>query len=363
MKKKPSLYMVSTINRSIGKTALCLGLALKLKEEGLRVGYFKPVGWKTTRELDRFIDEDALLMKHALNLNVESESLNPICLDYRYLDTFKEKQTDFLEKVKSAYEDASKNMDFMIVESASEPYIGAFMGLSAFNVSKALDSDILFVSSYSKDTAVDEVIFKREYCLQKGNRCLGIVFNRIRKADYDRIKDLFVPFLKARGINVWGVIPDYAPLTAPTIQELVEILGGKVLTGWEGLSNIVENYLIGAMTQESAIRYFRKAPNKAVITGGDRPDIALAALETNTSALILTGNIYPDVRVLAQAGERKIPVILVPYDTYTTVEKIRETTGKIRVGDWKRINFAKKLVAEYLNWEGLLSYFNLAKGR
>ena len=42
--------------------------------------------------------------------------------------------------------------------------------------------------------------------------------------------------------------------------------------------------LVGAMSVESALSYFRRKPNKAVITGGDRADIQLAALEKRLPA-------------------------------------------------------------------------------
>ena len=56
--------------------------------------------------------------------------------------------------------------------------------------------------------------------------------------------------------------------------------------------------------------YFRRKPNKAVITGGDRADIQLAALETSTRCLILTGNLYPSPAVLNRAEELCVPVLL-----------------------------------------------------
>lgn len=49
---------------------------------------------------------------------------------------------------------------------------------------------------------------------------------------------------------------------------------------------MVEHLMIGAMDVDSALTYFRRKPNKAVITGGDRPDIQLAALETSTKCTI-----------------------------------------------------------------------------
>jgi len=128
--------------------------------------------------------------------------------------------------------------------------------------------------------------------------------------------------------------------------------------GERNLSNLVETYLVGAMTQDSALRYFRRAPRKAVITGGDRLDIALAALETDTSALILTGDFPPDVRVLTAAEEKGIPIILVSYDTYSTIERVKDVTGKIKIDDEKRINLAKKLVADHVDWRGILQFLD-----
>jgi BioD-like phosphotransacetylase family protein len=123
---------------------------------------------------------------------------------------------------------------------------------------------------------------------------------------------------------------------------------------------IVERYLIGAMTPDAALRYFRASPRKAVITGGDRPDICLAALETDTSLLLLTGNIHPNHVILNKAQERGVPVLLVPYDTYTTVNKLQDMAGKIKYGDKRRIKLAKQLVTEHVDWRGLLKFLKEA---
>ena len=68
MKNLPSLYVASDTHESIGKTAICLGLALKFKDKGLNVGYFKPIGWHTSSREGKPVDDDTLLMKHLLNL-------------------------------------------------------------------------------------------------------------------------------------------------------------------------------------------------------------------------------------------------------------------------------------------------------
>ena len=71
-------------------------------------------------------------------------------------------------------------------------------------------------------------------------------------------------------------------------------------------------------------------PNKAVITGGDRPDIQLAAMETSTRCLILTGNIRPEAQIISRAEEEGIPILSTHHDTMTTIERIEGFFGKTR---------------------------------
>jgi len=362
MKKVPSLYVASATRQSVGKTALCLGLALLFREEGLKVGYYKPVGWRTKTLKGQPIDEDTLLMKETLKLEEPLELLAPILLEYHYLDQYSpEDSPELLKKVKDAYREVSEGKDILIIESLHEPSLGESLNLSAADLAKAFGSYLLLLSSTPQDIAVDEILFESSCISGKGLGCCGVVFSRVREPIDRRIKERVIPAIERHGIRVWGVIPESTALTAPTVGEVAETLGGEVLCGEDFLSKPVENYLVGAMTPEAALRYFRRAKRKAVVTGGDRPDIALAALETDTSAVILTGNIHPDVRVLAKAEEKGVPIILVPYDTYTTVNKVRDITGKITVGDVKRINEAKRIAAEYVDWRGLLSMIGVKR--
>ncbi len=360
LKKIPSLYILSATRSSIGKTALCLGLALNFREEGVNVGYFKPLGWRTISLDGKPLDEDTLHMKEILDLEEPLELITPVLFEYQYLDQYSmEHAASLLDRVSQAYQRVAKDKDIVIIESLHEPYLGVSLNLSAPDLAKKFESHLLLLSTTLRDTAVDEILFEYSCISQKGTKCNGVIFNRVRRPIDGRIKNVIVPALEKQGIRVWGLIPESTTLTAPTVEELVETLGGEVLCGEKKLSNLVERYLIGAMTQDSAIRYFRRAPKKAVITGGDRPDIALAALETDTSVLILTGNLHPDVRVLAKAEERGVPIVLVSYDTYTAVDRVKDATGKIKVGDRKRINEAKRLISKYVNCKELLSYLKL----
>ena len=49
MSKKPNLYVCSATS-FCGKSTVSLGLALNFKEQGYKVGYFKPIGWEMSRD-------------------------------------------------------------------------------------------------------------------------------------------------------------------------------------------------------------------------------------------------------------------------------------------------------------------------
>jgi hypothetical protein len=107
------------------------------------------------------------------------------------------------------------------------------------------------------------------------------------------------------------------------------------------------------MNVDKALKYFRQKRNKAVITGGDRPEIQLAALETSTKCIILTGNQYPSEIILAQAEERHVPILLAKDDTQAAVEKTARLFGRLRVRDQRKLDRAIELIDQYIDFAAL----------
>ncbi len=357
MSEKPNLYVYSTTS-FCGKSTVCLGLALNFKGKGYKVGYFKPIGWEMSRGArGEKIDEDAQLMTKVLDLDLPIDLIAPVILSERFLEETSRIDTEeYMTKVLQAYEKASKDMDLMILEGPYAIGIGTSIGLDAITLVKKFEAQVLKVSSIENDTTVDRIIWEKKTHEIINEQCLGIILNLIPKTDIERIKGFAIPTLKKHNIDVLGVIPENIEMKAPTVREVCERTAATILTRKDKLDSLIENFLVGAMTPESALTYFRRALRKAVITGGDRTDIQLAALQTDTSVLILTGNIYPDIRVIARAEKLGVPILLVPYDTYTTVRNIEFLTGRIRPDDNKKIQLAKKLVNTHVEWEKILEY-------
>jgi hypothetical protein len=118
---------------------------------------------------------------------------------------------------------------------------------------------------------------------------------------------------------------------------------------------MVESLTVGAMNVNSALEYFRQRQNMAVITGGDRTDLQLAALESSTNCLILTGHTPPQQLILARAEDLEIPILTVDFDTLTTVEIVDRAFGTVRLHENIKVECMQQLIEEHFDVNQLLS--------
>ncbi len=67
-----------------------------------------------------------------------------------------------------------------------------------------------------------------------------------------------------------------------TVAEISRAIDGDIILFKDKANDLVENVMLGAMSPDSARDYFSRLRNKAVVTGFQRADLQLAALETST---------------------------------------------------------------------------------
>lgn len=345
-----NLYVMGTAGS--GKTSVALGLALKYRQEGYRVAYFKPVGSAGSSTAQS--DEDALLMKEVLEMEHSLETIVPYTAGPSYLSGYKHSCVS-VKTILEAYEKIAAGMDLVLIGGASFPHIMGCFGLDAASLAVALQAAPLFVIRIDNDYSLDTAIFFNNYLELKGIAAAGNIFYNVPHSLLAKTEGIYQPILEDRGYRILGIIPQHPEITSPTVKDYFEVLGGEILAGVDNLDHVVEDVVIGAMTVESALGYLRRTANKAVITGGDRSEVALSALETSTAAIILTGGLYPNIKVIARAEEKNIPVILVHYDTYTTIEKMYEVTRRIKATDQKAIQTAVSNIEKHCDWRSILS--------
>jgi hypothetical protein len=178
---------------------------------------------------------------------------------------------------------------------------------------------------------------------------MGLILNQIPEQHRDFVRKLAIPYLENENITVLGSLPRVARLSALSLGELAEVLKAQVLTETYDPQALAETFTVGAMTADQALSRFRRYQNKAVITGGDRTDIQLAALETSTVVLILTGNLHPSPLIIQQAESLHIPILLVNQNTMETVESIERAYGKTRLGQHEKLDTFMQLMKDNVN--------------
>jgi len=311
-----------------GKTVLIYGLLRKFSSEGLRVGYFKPIS-KARYRLPSMthVDPDVITLKQALSLEDKLEDMNPITITRNILN-FKNNVESLKKRIEEAYGKIASGKDVILAESYPNLEIMTSIGFPLPQLTKMLNAKTVFVLSAKERDVIDEVVDKLVlyncYFEHYGAKIDGVIVNNVPIYYSERVEDVIVPEIERLGLKVYGVIRERVRLTAPTVSDIVEALNAEILENRDKLSNIVEDVLVGAMAPMAALRWLRRAINAAIVTGGDRTDLIITALETKPSVVILTGGLYPDIGVLVKARETSTPILLVPYDTYTTVEKLRE---------------------------------------
>jgi BioD-like phosphotransacetylase family protein len=329
-----TLYIGSSETYS-GKTLTSIVLGTRWQRQGRRVGYFKPLGLLPVTVGGAVSDEDALFVAKCLKLDLAPSDLCPIVLTRGscHMDPGLARS-----RVLKAFESASKDADVMIVSGIGALLSrGSMLGLNGVRMAELLDAKVLLIGKCESYLDADSVLASRQAL---GERLIGAFLNLVPPRLKEEIWDHVIPCLEASGLTIFGLLPRDPVLHSVTVKELAEATGGEFLSGAEAADELVENFVVGAMGVEYALRYFRRTPRKCVITGGDRSDLQLAALETPTRCLVLTGDLRPSHTVLARAQELGVPVLLVKDDTLGTVSTIDEMLGKLRVREPKKIDHA-----------------------
>ena len=353
---KQEIYVVSTEEQA-GKTVVMIGLALKARNLGRKVGYFKPIGLGSTVTAEgAIIDDDVETMKEILELEYANETLCPITLGrVEFLAEYKRADmSKYLARITESHAKASEDKDLVLIEGPPSLSIGFSLWSPVPKLAAEFGANILLVAWFRNDFIVDEVLQIQDYCAKWDVSLLGVILNRVPKDRMAEVENGIKPFLQDRGVKVLGVIPEDDLLSSLTAQEVHQAIGGRIIAGKDGMGNIIRTFLVGAMTPESATRYFQKATDELVITGGDRTDIIFAALETGASAIILTGNLQPSVKILPRADDLAVPMIVVPYDTYTTLQLVQKIVGRIKPGDKRRLDIAREILDKYVDWNQIL---------
>lgn len=353
MTDEVSRLVLASARRNAGKTSFIVGAAKNLGKE---MAYIKPFGDRLLYSKKRLWDYDASLLTRLFVLDERPENMT-LGFDHsklRYMYAKKGLQKRVQEMVSQILQpEEGQKPEVLFAETGSDLRYGASVGLDALSLAHYIDGEIVLMVSGNRETVVDDVSFYKKYLDLDDVTLKGMVLNKIH--DVEDFKETHMDFLQDLDIPLLGILPYEKDLTHISLNYLADSFFAKVLAGKDSLTNVVESIFVGAMSADEAMGdpNFKK-DRKLVITSGDRSDMILAALESNTSGIIVTNNILPSSTLVSKAKAKEIPLLIVQEDTYSIAKKLDELEPLLTEDNQKNIRLLEEMIRKNVDMEKLL---------
>jgi len=329
----------ASMSESAGKTSMMVGIGKSL---GRKIGYMKPMGDRLLYQKKRLWDYDSALVTNIFGLKNKPEDITMgfehSKLGYMYDEAGRKAR---LLEIAGSIED---DCEILLVESGRNLRYGSSVNLDAVSIAKDLGAGLVVVLAGAEDVMMDDMAYIKRSVNLHGVQLLGVIINKV--TDPEDFRATHMEAINALGIHVLGILPFKEELTQFSMDYLANMLFAKVLAGDEEMQRPVKNIFVGAMSATAAQRdpSFQKE-GKLIITSGDRSDIILAALETDTAGIVLTNNILPSPTIISKAAEAKIPLLLVHTDTFRTAKQVDDAIPLLTKDSSAKIEILQKLAS------------------
>ncbi len=351
----PRIFIAAT-RQNDGKTTTSLGLIAALQQYFPRIGYIKPVGQRFVEIEEQKIDEDTVLMDSVYSMNCPLVDMSPIAVEPDFTRKYLQSANNeaLVKRIKKAFDRVAWEKDFVLCEGSGHAGVGSVFDLSNAQVARTLEAKVIIVTQGGIGKPIDEVALNQALFEKEGVEIIGVILNKVLGSKVDYVADFARRGLKRKGLELLGVIPHQRVLSCPTVDLVREELNAELLNEPPNLRRLVTDVVVGAMSAQNAVKYFRH--DALLITPGDREDIILAvrdSLDTQTddkmAGLVLTGNLRPNASLLKMIRTMSIPVLLAAQDSYEVAAKVHDLTVKTRPSDAEKISLIRNIIATSVN--------------
>lgn len=142
-----------------------------------------------------------------------------------------------------------------------------------------------------------------------------------------------------------ATLPEDRHLASPIVRDIAPAIDGTLSGDHTLFDEASRDLVVGPVSAHEGMDYFRKYPNKTIVSRHDRIDIALGALDYQPLCLILSGG-EPTLPYVAQRAEREsFALITTPLTTVETVDAIGPLYGQSPFSGARKLSAAAQLVA------------------
>jgi phosphate acetyltransferase len=345
------ILLVVPTGHGSGLTSTCLGLVDALQQQGVAVGFIKPLAQPQAAGEDR----SSLLIRLTTALNPP----DPIPAAEVERRLSQNEIDDLLEQVVAAAEPVLAAYDIVVVEGLVTGPELTYANRMNLALAKALDAEVLLVGSENGDSAErlaeSMAITAQTYRAGEHDRVIGAVATRVR-GDRAELRAA----LADRDLVLVGAVPFRAELTWPRVRDLVAGLDVTVIATGEP-DRRVKDVIIAAQAVPGILPLLQEG--RLIVVPGDRYDVilsvCLAAMNgTRLAGLLLTVGLEPDPRVWALCGpalETGLPVMLTPSYSYETAAIVHAVDPEVPADDLDRARLVMSAVSGALDSAWLTS--------
>ncbi|HPD15740.1 MAG TPA: AAA family ATPase [Planctomycetota bacterium] len=361
--KKPKKLFVAATRQDQGKTTISLGLLAAFEEMTPPVGFIKPVGQRYVEVDGVRVDEDVALMRAVFKHEVGLADMSPVTVGRSFTRDYilHPNRQSLVDRVRAAFERVAEGKSAVVIEGTGHAGVGSCFDMSNAEVAKLLGAKVIIVTEGGIGGPIDEVMLNASVFHEHGVEILGVILNKVRPEKLDSVATFVEEGLGRKGIELLGVIPHETILSNPTMNQILNEVGGDLLNGDRYLANEIETVIVGAMTAHRALDYIYH--NSLLITPGDRDDLILAAMSSYAvgedkanfvAGMLLTGGVRPHENIVRLLRRTNIPVVLVKGDSYSVAAAVNNLKIKIQPVDTKKIVMARRLVKRFVNVQRIL---------
>lgn len=342
-----------------GKSIVALGLVNMLLGKAQKVAYFKPIINPDPKE-KKDVHIDTILSYFNLTTAYSDSYAFTREKAMRLLEM--ENQAELIDTVISKVKKLEETNDFVILDGSD--FVGdgtAFEFENNSNIAKSLGSPVIIVvSGENKSTPqlINSVLTVWRNFEQKEVQVISVIVNKVKSEEVETVKE-FLSDQFSKEI-IFSVIPEDKSLNAPTMREIYEQLGAKIVCGEDQLCNQVNHFITGAMQVPQFLNHIKE--NVLIVTPADRGDIVISAMQANLSAnypkvagIVLTGGGKLDkpVQKLVEGLETVVPIVSVKAGTFETTAKIGGIRSRITPDNKKKVQLAINTFDKYVDTKSL----------
>ncbi len=342
-----SLYITATEANS-GKSVICLGVMEMLLRMIDKVAFFRPIIRDDACPHDpSIIDHDIHLIAEHFNLDVPRQDMYGLTGTESELMWSTGRKSELIDLILAKHGKLIENHEFVLFEGTDFAHsTSAFEFDINSEFAKLLQAPVLLVAN-AHNRSIDETARSVELSFDslrsKGCEVVATIVNRVRPGEQEIVIKTIQRMRFARNQMVFAV-PNRRTLNLPTVGQVAETLGARVIHGKDQLNRNVHSFTVAAMQMHNFLQ--RVTHGTLVITSGDRSDVIVACLASlssqampKISGIVLTGGLVPEkpIQELIEGFSRTVPILSVQENTFPTAIRVENVCAKLSPRDERKI--------------------------